>query len=162
MSELFHQFTMHKIPKFHLISWSRNFVERHSFRRGSGELQLSAVGLFKDVREVFVTFLLISVIKGLKLVYAIFIKFLFFHQMIALKKICKMFLISSKKLFSFLRYSIFFYFSPRFHTFQTQKDKWMWNNLCCHQLACINLQMQFLEEIKNFFTLHHQTQSDNI
>ena len=43
----------------------------------------------------------------LKLVSAIFIKFLFFHQMIALQTLWKMFFISSKKLFSFSRYSIF-------------------------------------------------------
>ena len=43
----------------------------------------------------------------LKLVSAIFIKFLFFHQMIALQKLWKMLFISSKKPFSFLRYSNF-------------------------------------------------------
>ena len=43
----------------------------------------------------------------LKLVPAIFIKFLFFHQTIALQKLWKMIFISSKKLFSFSRYSIF-------------------------------------------------------
>ena len=41
----------------------------------------------------------------LKLVSTIFINF--FYQMIALQKLWKMFFISSKKLFSFLRYSIF-------------------------------------------------------
>ena len=30
--------SLRKIPKFHLISWCRNFVERHSLRRVSGEL----------------------------------------------------------------------------------------------------------------------------
>ena len=43
----------------------------------------------------------------LKLVSAIFIIFLFFHQTVALQKQWKMFFIPSKKLFSFLRYSIF-------------------------------------------------------
>ena len=38
---------------------------------------------------------------------AIFIKFSFFHQMIALQKLWKMLFISSKKLFSFPRYSNF-------------------------------------------------------
>ena len=42
-----------------------------------------------------------------KLVFAIFIKFLFFHQMIVLQKLWKILFITSKKLFSFLRYSIF-------------------------------------------------------
>ena len=43
-----------------------------------------------------------------------FIKFFIFHQMIALQKLWKMFFISSKKLFSFSRYSNFciFRFSP--------------------------------------------------
>ena len=44
---------------------------------------------------------------SLKLVSAIFIKFLFFHQMIALQKLWKMLFISLKKLFSFSRYSNF-------------------------------------------------------
>ena len=43
----------------------------------------------------------------LKLVSAIFIKFLFFHQMITIQKLWKMLFISSKKLFSFSRYSNF-------------------------------------------------------
>ena len=42
-----------------------------------------------------------------KLVNAIFIKFLFFHQMIALQKLRKMLFISSNKLLSLSRYSIF-------------------------------------------------------
>ena len=41
----------------------------------------------------------------LKLVSAIFIKFLFFHQMIAFQKLWKILFISSKELFSFLTYS---------------------------------------------------------
>ena len=50
----------------------------------------------------------------LKLVSAIFIKFLFLHQMIALKKLWKMFFISSKKPFPFWRYYIFFPSFPHF------------------------------------------------
>ena len=46
-------------------------------------------------------------VASLKLVSAIFIKFLFFHQMIALQKLWKNF-ISSKKLFAFSRYSNFY------------------------------------------------------
>ena len=77
----------------------------------------------------------------LKPVSAIFINFLLFHQMITFQNLRKMFFISSKKLFSFLRYSNFCLFSLPFHTFQTQKDKRKWNNLWCHELAYINLQM---------------------
>ena len=43
----------------------------------------------------------------LKLASAIFIKFLFLHQMIVLQKLWKMLFISSKKLFLFSRYSNF-------------------------------------------------------
>ena len=50
----------------------------------------------------------------LKLVSAIFYQIFISHQMIAPQKIWKMFFISSKKLFSFLRYSCFciFVFPP--------------------------------------------------
>ena len=44
---------------------------------------------------------------ALKLVSAIFYQLLIFHQMIALLKLWEMFFISSKKLFSFSRYSNF-------------------------------------------------------
>ena len=44
----------------------------------------------------------------LKLVSAIFHQFFIFKQMIALQKLWKMFFISSKKLFSFSRYSNFY------------------------------------------------------
>ena len=46
-------------------------------------------------------------LQSLKLVSAIFIKFLFFHQMISLQKSWKILFISFKKLFSFSRYSNF-------------------------------------------------------
>ena len=42
-----------------------------------------------------------------KLVSAIFYQIFIFHQIVALQKLWKMFFISSKKLFSFLRYSNF-------------------------------------------------------
>ena len=70
-----------------------------------------------------------------------FLSNFYFYQMIALQKLWEMFFISSKKLCSFLRYSNFCNFSLPFHTFQIQKDKCKWNNLWCHELACINLQM---------------------
>ena len=31
--------SLHKIPKFNLVSWRGNFVERHGFRRVSGDSQ---------------------------------------------------------------------------------------------------------------------------
>ena len=65
---------------------------------------------------------------------------IFFHQIIALQKLWKLFFISSRMLFSFSRYSNVCNFFP-FQTFQIQKGKWNWNNLWCHEMACINLQM---------------------
>ena len=90
------------------------------------------------------------------------IKFLFFHQMRVLQNLWKIFFIPSKKLFSFSKYSNFCNFSLPFHTFHIQKDKWKWNNLQCHELACINSQVQTLEQLKNHFILYHQTWSGNI
>ena len=52
-----------------------------------------------------------------------FIKFSFFHQMIGLQKLLKMFFISSKKLFSFSRYSNFCNFSPSFPHFPDSKGE---------------------------------------
>ena len=76
----------------------------------------------------------------LKLVSTIFIKFLFFHQMIALQKLWKMLFISSKKLFSFSRYSIFCIsvlpsFLPVGHCFRG----WSKINLKVHDVInCLN------------------------
>ena len=50
------------------------------------------------------------------------IRFLFFHQMVALQKL-KIFLISSKKLFSYLKYSIFWNFFPSFPHFPDSKGQ---------------------------------------
>ena len=84
-------------------------------------------------------------IQHLKLVSDIFIKFLFFHQIIVLQKLWKVFLFHLKSSFHSQDFQIFLIFSLSFHNFQIQKDKWKINNLWCHELACINLQMQFLE-----------------
>ena len=60
----------------------------------------------------------------LSLCLLVFIKFLFLHQMIALQKLWKMFFISSKKLFSFSRYSSFCNFSSSLPHFPDSKE-WM-------------------------------------
>ena len=62
-----------------------------------------------------------AICKSIKLVSAIFYQN-FFHQMIALQKLWKMFFISSKKLFSFSRYSNFYNFSPSFPHFPDSKE----------------------------------------
>ena len=74
----------------------------------------------------------------LKLVSDIFYQILFFHQMKALQKLWKIFFISSKKLFSYLRYSHFCIFFPFFPHFPDSKGQ-MEVDLWCHELACINL-----------------------
>ena len=38
---------MRKIPKFHLISWCGNFVEKHSFRIVSGAVRTAATSKYK-------------------------------------------------------------------------------------------------------------------
>ena len=87
--------------------------------------------------------ILFLVFSELKLIFVYYLKlvpaiFLFFHQMTVLQKLWKILFISSKKLFSFWTYSNICTFSLLFHTFQIQKDKWIWNNLWCHELACRN------------------------
>ena len=63
----------------------------------------------------------IKTFKSLCLLF--FIKFLFFHKMIALQKLWKMFFISPKKLFSFARYSSFCNFFPSFPCFSDPKGQ---------------------------------------
>ena len=52
----------------------------------------------------------------------------------------KCFLSHLKSSFGSRDIQFFVIFSLPFHTFQIQKDKWKWNNLC-HELICINFQM---------------------
>ena len=68
--------------------------------------------------------------KCIQLVSATFYQIFIFSQNDSPLKLWKMFFISSKKFFSFSRYSNFCIFFPSFHNFQIQKDKWKWNNLC--------------------------------
>ena len=70
-----------------------------------------------------------------------FINFLFFTKWKPFKNYEYMFFISSKKLFSFSRYSSLCNFFPSFPHFPDSKGKSKWNNLWCHKLTCINLQM---------------------
>ena len=59
----------------------------------------------------------------LTLASVIFIKYLFFHQMVAFQKLWKMLFISSKKLFSFSRYSNFCDFFPSLPNFPDIKGE---------------------------------------
>ena len=74
------------------------------------------------------TAIIFCLIYFLKLVSAIFCQIFIFHQIIALQKPWKMFFISSKKLFSFLRYLdfctfVFPYFFPVSHCFRGWSKK---------------------------------------
>ena len=75
---------------------------------------------------------------SLKLVSAIFIKFLFLYQMIALPKLWKMVFISSGKLITFSRYFVFLslpLFLPVSHCF----GGWLKINLKVHDvIKCLN------------------------
>ena len=75
----------------------------------------------------------------LELMSAIFHQIFIFSPNDSPSKTMKCFFISSKKLFLFLKYSNFCKFFLSFPHFQIQKDKWKWNDLWCHELACINL-----------------------
>ena len=88
--------------------------------------------------------------------------FYIFTKWQSFKNYEKCFLFHQKSSFRPRDIRIFVIFSLPFHSFQIQNDRWKWNYLWRHQLACINLLMQFLEYLKNCFTLHHQTWSDNI
>ena len=61
--------------------------------------------------------------RKLKVCLLFFIKFLCFHQMIALQKLWNMLFISSKKLFLFPRYSRFCSFIPSFPHFPDWKGQ---------------------------------------
>ena len=67
--------------------------------------------------------------------------FYFLIKWSAFKNYEKYFLFHLKTSFRSRDIQIFVIFSLPFHTFQIQKGKWKWNNLWCHNLVCINLQM---------------------
>ena len=77
----------------------------------------------------------------LKLAFTIFYQIFIFSPNDSPLKTMKCFLFYLKTSFHSWDIQIFVIFSLPFHTFQIQKDKWKWNNLWCHELACINLQM---------------------
>ena len=117
---------------------------------------------FNSMMKWIIVCLIISITPYLKFVFAIFIKFLFFHQMITLQNLWKMFFISSKKLFSFSRYSIFLYKS--FFPFLPTLSRLKRTNRSGITYDVIN----WLEQIcrcnfwRNHFILYRQTWSDNI
>ena len=86
--------------------------------------------------------IIVSIRKMLKAsVCYFFSNFYFFYQMIGPQKYEKCFLFYRKSSFRSRDIQIFVIFSLLFYTFQIQKGKWKWNNLWCHKLSCINLQI---------------------
>ena len=81
----------------------------------------------------------------LKLVSTIFYQIFIFSPNDSPSKTIKNVFYFIKKAPFVLEIFKFLYFFPFLCPFQTRKDKRKWNNLCCHELACINLQMQFLK-----------------
>ena len=78
-------------------------------------------------------------IPKLRLVSAIFYQSFILHQMIALQKLWKMLFISSEKLFSFSRYSIFCIFVfPSFFPVSHCFRGWFKKNLKVHDINCLN------------------------
>ena len=83
-------------------------------------------------------------IQHLKLVSAIFYQIFISSNDRPSKTMKKCFLFHLKSSFCSRGIQIFVIFSL-FQSFQIQKGKWKWNNLWCHKLACINLQIKILE-----------------
>ena len=71
--------------------------------------------------------------------------FYFFTKWQPFKNYEKCFLFHLKSFFSSQDIQFFVILPLPFHNFQIQKGKYKWNNLWCHELTCINFQMQFLE-----------------
>ena len=67
--------------------------------------------------------------------FAIFYQISVFPPNDSLQKLWKVFFISSKKFFSFSRYSNFCIFSPSFPHFPDTKEQMEVENLWCHELA---------------------------
>ena len=78
------------------------------------------IGSCNNINDWYAKLCVPDIIKTCPL---LFIKFLFFHQIITLQKLWKMFFISSKKLFLFSRYSNFCNFFPSFPHFPDSKGQ---------------------------------------
>ena len=72
-------------------------------------------------------------------------KFYIFIKWWTFKNYEKCFLFHLQSSFRSQEIQIFVIFSLPLHTFKIQKGKWKWNNLWCHKLTRINLQMLSLE-----------------
>ena len=92
--------------------------------------------------RVMCIFLFLKLYNFIKASLCYFLSVLFFStKWESFKKYEKCFLFHLKSSFRSRDIQIFVFFSLPFHTLQIQKEKWKWNNLWCHELTCINLQM---------------------
>ena len=97
--------------------------------------------LFPLPNLLFVPFCSKIIFKYLKLVPTIFYQIIFFSTNDNPLKTEKCFLFHLKSSIRSRDIHIFVIFYLPFQAFQIQKDKWKWDNLWCHELTCINLQM---------------------
>ena len=93
--------------------------------------------------KCFLTFKLFTwlEISALKLVSGIFYQIFIFSPNYSPLKTEKCFLFHLKSSFRSWDIQIFVIFLLPFHTFRIQKGKWKLNNLWCHEMTYINLQM---------------------
>ena len=82
-----------------------------------------------------------KIFTSLKLVSAIFCQIFIFSPYDNPSKTVKWFLFHLKGFFRSRDIQIFLIFPLPFHTFQIQKNKFKWNNLWCHELVWIKLQV---------------------
>ena len=117
-----------EIQKLEYFETENNFLDEIKNTCASCQgLQQHALSKYIDFSVATDTYILSSNLI-LKLASTIFYQILIFHQMITLQKLWKMFLISSKKFFSFSRYSNFCIwssplFSPVSHFFRSWSKK---------------------------------------
>ena len=116
------------------ISVSIRFSSRHKSLNGYANVDFGCYVYLMPLRVVT----LILIHPYLKLVSAICYQMIFLPNDNPSKNM-KNILIHLKSSFRSWDIQIFVIFSILFHTSQFQKGKW--NNLWCHELACINLQM---------------------
>ena len=103
----FYNFVLRKEPRALILYIVFNFAFRSSFKQNARYKYLFIIS-WNNYKLKLIHVALSSLCP------LFFIKFLFFHQMIGLQKLWKMFFISSKKLFPFSRYSNFCNFFPSF------------------------------------------------
>ena len=121
------------------ISLRNNFLKLKRLLRNTntGQKALSFIGpsFWSQIPET------LKKTNNLKLLPAIFCQIFIFSSNGSPLKTMENVLFHVKSSFRSRDIQIFVIFSLPFNTFQIQKGKWKLNNLWCHKLACINLQV---------------------